>query len=329
MPPEPTNPAALVNVYAMLDAIEQAIRKIYDKLLNWVETLIVMLPNLLLAVIIFCAFYYAGRLVRQTLQRPLARVIHTRAIMDLLLSLLSMAFIAIGLFVALSILQLDKAVTSLLAGAGIVGLALGFAFQDIAANFVSGVLIALRKPIEIGDLIETNGFFGIVSRITLRSTIVRTMPGQQVHIPNKDIYSKPIVNFSASGKRRVDLDCGVSYGEDLEQVREVTLRAIRNLSYLDPAHEVELFYKEFGESSINFTVRYWISFQKQADYLKAMSDGIMQIKKAFDAEGITIPFPIRTLDFGIKGGEKLAEQINQLNLAPQPNGSNGNGQQRG
>jgi len=304
----------------MGDAIGDAVRKIYDKLLSWVETLIVMLPNLLLAVVIFCAFYYTGRFLRNTLQKPLARVISTRAIMDLLLNLFSIAFVAVGLFVALSILQLDKAVTSLLAGAGIVGLALGFAFQDIAANFVSGVLIALRKPIQIGDLIESNGFFGIVSRITLRSTIVRTMPGQQVHIPNKDIYSKPIVNYSAMGKRRVDLDCGVSYGEDLEQVREVTLRAIRNLSYLDPAYEVELFFKEFGDSSINFTVRYWISFQKQTDYLKAVSDGIMQVKKAFDAEGITIPFPIRTLDFGIKGGERLAEQINLAQKPKEPNG---------
>lgn len=317
---KPTNPATLANVHVMLDAIEEAVRKIYDKLLNWVETLIVMLPNLLLAVIIFCAFYYTGRFVRNALQKPLARVISTRAIMDLLLNLFSIAFVAVGLFVALSILQLDKAVTSLLAGAGIVGLALGFAFQDIAANFVSGVLIALRKPIQIGDLIESNGFFGIVSRITLRSTIVRTMPGQQVHIPNKDIYSEPIVNYSVTGKRRVDLDCGVSYGEDLEQVREVTLRAIRNLSYLDAAHEVDFFYKEFGDSSINFTVRYWISFKKQADYLKAMSDGIMQIKKAFDAEGITIPFPIRTLDFGIKGGQQLAEQINLVQKARETNG---------
>lgn len=304
----------------MVDAIEDAAGKIYDKLLGWVETLIVMLPNFLLAVLIFCAFYFTGKFVRKALERPLARVIHTRAIMDLLLSLLSLAFIAIGMFVALSILQLDKAVTSLLAGAGIIGLALGFAFQDIAANFVSGVLIALRKPVQLGDLIESNEFFGIVSRINLRSTVLRTMPGQQVHIPNKDIFSKPIVNYSVTGKRRVDLDCGVSYGDDLEKVRDVTLRAIRNLSYLDPSQEVELFYKEFGDSSINFTVRYWIPFKKQADYLKAVSDGIMEIKKAYDDNDIMIPFPIRTLDFGIKGGEKLVEQLNLAQKSKESNG---------
>ncbi len=302
--------------------MEEAFDKIYDKLVGWAEALIVMLPNFLLAIVIFCAFYFTGRFVRKSLERPLARIIHTRAILDLLLSMLSLAFVAVGLFVALSVLQLDKAVTSLLAGAGIIGLALGFAFQDIAANFVSGVLIALRKPVQIGDLIESNDFFGVVSRINLRSTIIRTMPGQQVHIPNKDIFSKPIVNYSATGRRRVDLDCGISYGDDLEKVKEVTINAIRSIPYLDQSQEVELFYKEFGDSSINFTVRYWISFKKQADYLKAMSDGIMAVKKAYDENGITIPFPIRTLDFGIKGGEKLTEQLAVLE---KKSGSNGSG----
>jgi small conductance mechanosensitive channel len=302
--------------------MEEAFDKVYGKLVGWVEALIVMLPNFLLAIVIFCAFYFTGKFVRKSLERPLSRLIHTRAILDLLLSMLSLAFVAVGLFVALSVLQLDKAVTSLLAGAGIIGLALGFAFQDIAANFVSGVLIALRKPVQIGDLIESNDFFGVISRINLRSTIIRTMPGQQVHIPNKDIFSKPIVNYSVTGRRRVDLDCGISYGDDLEKVRQVTINAIRSIPYLDESQEVELFYKEFGDSSINFTVRYWISFKNQADYLKAMSDGIMAVKKAYDENDITIPFPIRTLDFGIKGSEKLTEQLAVLE---NKSGSNGSG----
>ena len=302
--------------------MEEAFDKVYGKLAGWVEALIVMLPNFLLAIVIFCAFYFTGKFVRKSLERPLSRIIHTRPILDLLLSMLSLAFVAVGLFVALSVLQLDKAVTSLLAGAGIIGLALGFAFQDIAANFVSGVLIALRKPVQIGDLIESNDFFGVISRINLRSTIIRTMPGQQGHIPNKDIFSKPIVNYSVTGRRRVDLDCSISYGDDLEKVRQVTINAIRSIPYLEKSQEVELFYKEFGDSSIKFTVRYWISFKNQADYLKAMSDGIMAVKKAFDENDITIPFPIRTLDFGIKGGEKLTEQLAVLE---NKSGSNGSG----
>lgn len=303
----------------MKETINDALSKLYGKLTGWVEHFILMLPNLLIAVLIFVIFNIIGRLVSKALNRPMHRLVHSKALVDLLLNIIFIAFITFGTFVALSILQLDKAVTSLLAGAGILGLALGFAFQDIAANFVSGVLLALRKPVQIGDVIESNGHFGTIININLRSTIIRTMQGQQVHIPNKDIYNKPIVNYSEEGKRRIDLKCGISYGDDLEKVKRVTLEAIKSIDYILQKEGVTLFFKEFGDSSINFEVRYWVDFKKQPDYLAAMSDGIMRIKKAYDENNIMIPFPIRTLDFGIKGGEKLTEQL-QTVLTKQGNG---------
>lgn len=297
----------------MQETINDAIKKVYDKLAGWIEGFIIMLPNLLVAVLIFVAFYIVGGLVRRTLTRPLSRFSKSKALIGLLLNLIFVGFLATGLFIALSVLQLDKAVTSLLAGAGIIGLALGFAFQDIAANFISGVLLAVRRPILVGDIVETNEHYGTVVSINLRSTVLRSMQGQHIHIPNKDIFSKPIVNYSTEGRRRIDLECGVSYGDDLEKVKRVTLEAIRSIDYLADRNDITFFYKEFGESSINFSVRYWVKFTRQPDYLMAQSDGIMNIKKAFDAHDITIPFPIRTLDFGIKGGEKLMEQLSYVN----------------
>jgi small-conductance mechanosensitive channel len=303
----------------MNDTIEDAISKLYGKLSGWVERIILLLPNLLIAIIVFLVLYTIGRLLRKTLDRPLHRLVHSRALVDLLLNIISIVTVAFGLFIALSIIGLDKAVTSLLAGAGIVGLALGFAFQDIASNFVSGVLMAVRKPVQIGDVIGSNDHFGTIININLRSTIIRTMQGQHVHIPNKDIYNKPIINYSEEGKRRIDLKCGVSYGDDLEKVKQVTIEAIQSIEYILPKEGVTLFYKEFGDFSIDFEVRYWVDFKKQPDYLAALSDGIMRIKKAYDENNIMIPFPIRTLDFGIKGGEKLNEQLQAI-LPKQTNG---------
>lgn len=296
----------------MQQTISDAINKLYEKLSVWIENFILMLPNLLGAILVFFIFYTVGRLVKKGLARPLQRFSHTQALVGLLLNLIFTGFIATGIFIALSILQLDKAVTSLLAGAGIIGLALGFAFQDIAANFVSGVLMAIRRPIRLGDVIESNDFFGTVININLRSTIIRTMQGQHVHIPNKDIFNKPIINYSEEGKRRIDLKCGISYGDDLEKVKQVVIEAIQSIDYLINKEEITFFYKEFGDSSINFEVRYWVNYKKQPDYLAAVSDGIIRIKKAFDAHSIMIPFPIRTLDFGVKGGEKLEEQLSLL-----------------
>lgn len=303
----------------MNKTINDAINKLYDKLTNWVESFILLLPNLLIAVVVFLVLYTIGKLLRKTLNRPLHRIVHSRALVDLVLNIISIASIAFGFFVALSIVGLDKAVTSLLAGVGIVGLALGFAFQDIASNFVSGVLMAVSKPIQIGDVIESNDHFGKVININLRSTIIRTMQGQHVHIPNKDIYNKPIINFSEEGKRRIDLKCGISYGDDLEKVRRVTIEAVQSIEHILPEEEITLFFKEFGDSSINFDIRYWVDFKKQPDYLAALSEGIIRIKKAYDENNIMIPFPIRTLDFGIKGGEKLNEQL-QMVMSDKTNG---------
>ncbi len=295
-----------------MKSFNDALGKIIEKLQGWMEQLVIMLPNLFVAIIFFIIFFLLGKYFKKIVYKTFSKATHSNALIDLMLNLVFFVFILIGLFIALSILQLDTAVTSLLAGAGILGLALGFAFQDIAANFVAGVLIAMRKPIIIDDVIKSSDYFGTVININLRSTIIRTPQGQHVYIPNKDVFSNAIINYSNEGIRRVDLDVGISYGEDLEKVKNVTIDAIKSLDYILDEPAMSLVYTEFGDSSINFTVRYWIKFHKQIDYKQALSDGIMKVKAAYDAHDIMIPFPIRTLDFGIKGGEKLNTQTIKL-----------------
>ena len=295
-----------------MESFNDALAKILDKMQGWLEKLVIMLPNFFVALLVFLFFYLFGKYLKKIVYKTFSKATHSNALVDLIINVVFFTFILIGLFIALSVLQLDTAVTSLLAGAGIVGLALGFAFQDIAANFVAGVLIALRKPIIINDVIKSNDHFGTVININLRSTIIRTPQGQHVYIPNKDLFSSPIVNYSNEGIRRVDLDCGISYGEDLEKVKRVTLEAIQSIDYVLKDPVITLVFSEFGDSSINFTIRYWIKFSRQFDYREALSDGIMKIKAAYDQNDIMIPFPIRTLDFGIKGGEKLNTQVIKL-----------------
>ena len=230
--------------------------------------------------------------------------------------------LVVGLFVALGVLGLDKTVTSLLAGVGIVGLALGFAFQDIAANFMSGLILSFRHPFRVGHLVQTQGFMGVVADISLRTTVLRQLTGEHVRIPNKDVLGNPLINFSAAGERRVDLEVGVSYGEDLERVREVALRAVESVAPRRQERPVELFYEGFGDSSIDFVVRFWIDFARQPDYLAARSAAVIAIKQAFDREGITIPFPIRTLDFAAVGGTTLPDALRPV-LAEQHGARNG------
>ena len=289
--------------------INNASELILEKLEEWAHTLIRMLPNFALATVIVIVSYFIARFIRRIVKGLMHRVTHQATLHHLIGNIAFIAVLLFGTFVALGLLQLDKTVTSLLAGAGIIGLALGFAFQDIAANFMSGIIMAVRMPFREGDIIETKDKMGIVTDMNLRSTIVRSFQGQYHIIPNKDVFQNIITNYSTYGKRRIDLPVGVSYGDDLEKVKRIVIETINNVPKVKLDDPIQLFYTEFGDSSINFEIRFWISYKNQPDFLQVRSDAIMAIKKAFDENDIMIPFPIRTLDFGIKGGEKLNEML--------------------
>jgi small-conductance mechanosensitive channel len=290
----------------MLEASE-AVDLIHDKILGWSKELVAMLPNLLLATLIVVAGWFAARLVRYATLRVMRRLTDSITLHELVSSALYVATVLLGAFAALSVLNLDKTVTTLLAGAGIIGLALGFAFQDIASNFIAGVLMAAQRPLRRGELVETSGQMGVVERILLRTTELRNMQGLQVIIPNKDIFQSVLINYSRNGIRRVDLPVGVSYGEDLAQVKEVIIAAMQPVPDVLVDKGVDVFYQGYGDSSIDLEVRFWITSKSNRHFHDVRSNAIMAIKAAFDKEGITIPFPIRTLDFGAKGGTRLDE----------------------
>jgi small conductance mechanosensitive channel len=292
------------------------------KLAGWSRAFILALPNFLLAVGTVVAFWLFARAVRNLALRLLHRVSHSQQVTYLLSQMVYIAVLTAGTFAALGILGLQKTVASLLAGAGIVGLALGFAFQDIAANLMAGVYLSVRRPFRRGHLIKAQDYFGIVQEVNLRWTEVLTQQGQLVLIPNKQVFENPIMNYTVRGSRRVDITLGVSYGDDLEKARQVALEAIASLPGRMPDRQVEMFYEEFAESSINFTIRFWIPAQTQKDYLAARSEAIIAIKKAYDAAGIMIPFPTRTLDFAVRGGETLAEVLEETRAAVTSSPSN-------
>ncbi len=278
---------------------------IVEKIIDWSDDFVSMLPNFILAVLALALFVVLAKLARKIFLRVMYRVITNKELSELLAKIVYVIIIVIGAFVALSVLNLEKTVTSLLAGAGIIGLALGFAFQDIATNFISGFLMAARRPFEVGDIIQAGDYRGVVKTLNIRTTEITSFQGQEIIIPNKELFQNILVNDSTNKMRRIDLGVGVSYGEDLERVREIAINAVEHVPGRMKEKEISLVYEAFGDSSINFIIMIWVDFESQLNYLQAQSEAIIAIKKAFDKNDIMIPFPIRTLDFGIKGGEKL------------------------
>jgi len=293
--------------------VSKALEIVQDKLEGWLEILTEMLPNFVVAIIILIVFYFLSKLVRYGARKIMYRFIEQPAIIGLMSTIVSILVIGSGLVIALNLLHLSKAVTSILAGAGIVGLAIGFAFQDISANFISGIIMAFKKPLNIGDIIETNGYTGFVKDIQLRATVMETFQGLHIIIPNRLIFQNPITNYTKTHQRRVDLMIGISYAEDLEKVKRVTEEAVLGIDYLTEDKSVNLVFEGFGDSSINYRIMFWINYSPtQPQFLEARSQAIMAINKAYKENNITIPFPIRTLDFGIKGGEKLEGHLQAL-----------------
>ena len=293
--------------------INNALELLLDKLQVWGNQIILLLPNIFVAILLLIITFYLARVIRNALDNVISRFSHSAALNNLISTLLYLMLLLIGFFFVLSVLKLDKVVISLLAGVGILGLALGFAFQDIAANFISGVIIAVQKPFGVGDMIETNDYFGVIERITLRTVDVRKPTGELVKLPNKMVFENPVTNLSYHGTRRVDVEVGISYAEDLERVQQVVIEALENVKNRVKTRDIEVMYDAFGDSSINFKARFWVSYSRQVDYVGAKSDAIIRIKKAFDANNIVIPFPIRTLDFAIKGGATLSSELKSIN----------------
>lgn len=278
---------------------------IINKIEVWLETLISMLPNIVLCIVLLVLFWMLSRLARTIAVKLSRKVTDNIALIKLIGTIVFLSIMGIGIFIALSVLKLDKAVTSLLAGAGVIGLALGFAFQDTATNFISGVFMAVRKPFRIEDVIETSDVLGVVKKMNLRNIIMHSFNGQLVIIPNKDVFQKKITNFSVLPYRRIVLNAGVAYNSDLEKVKNIAESAISELDFVLKSKDVMLHFNEFGGSSINFSLYFWVANNDQPGYLKAVSFGMMALKKAFDNNGVEIPFPIRTLDVNPKQFEEI------------------------
>ncbi|MDT0677435.1 mechanosensitive ion channel family protein [Autumnicola musiva] len=277
--------------------INESVNKIGTKLGEWLDSIILNLPNFILAILVFVLFIFVAKYVGKLIDRLLRRKVKQSSIRQMSVKVLKAIIILVGFFIALGLLNLDKLLTSVLAGAGVVGLAIGLALQGTLNNTFSGVILSFLPQLQIGDWVETNGFAGEVKEINLRNIVIKQSDNNYVVIPNGKIVEEPFKNYSRTVRSRIMLNCGVAYNSDLEFVQDLTIKTIANTFSQQGNEEVEFMYEEFGDSSINFVVRFWHDVSKNKDILVARNKAVIAIKKAFDAHDINIPFPIRTIDF--------------------------------
>jgi small conductance mechanosensitive channel len=292
----------------MKNKFENALDKMWDKLDDWFNTFVTNLPNLVLAILVFVVSIIISRYIKKLVYRLTNRSSLQESMKQLLAQIISVIVVLFGLFLVLGILNLGKALNTILAGAGVAGLAVGLALQGALANTYSGIILSYVKQIKFGDWIETNNYEGEVVDIDLRVVTIKQVDNNLVYIPNKMVVENPIKNFSTTAQSRVILECGVGYGSDLEKVRSLVISTIASsFEAVEQKEDVLFLYREFGDSSINFETRFWINSTSALEVAKAKTEAMILIKQEFDTNNINIPFPIRTLDIPKPVLEKLKD----------------------
>lgn len=275
----------------------ESIPSLHEKFDTWLRNTQMRLPEILLAILVLVLVFLLSRYVRKITIGIYHRRSDNPAIATVMASFFSILFIIFGIFIALDILGLNQTVTSLLAGAGILGLILGLALQDTLSSAVAGIIMTQRKSYKVGDFVESNTFLGTIVEINLRNTTIRQTTGVDVKIPNRLVLNSALINYSLTKERRADITINIAFDSDTAKVLAVTKKAVEeNVTELNKQREIEVFFTEFSATGMHVLVRFWIKKFRQADHLQAQSEAVMAIKKAYDANGIAIPYPVQIVE---------------------------------
>lgn len=268
-----------------------------EQLQGMLEYVLILIPNLIVGLIVFGLFVAAAHGLRGLALRFSERRRRHRNLGLVLGRLTYGAVITLGGLVGLTILFPSLSPADLIGTLGIGGIVIGFAFRDIAQNFLAGILILLTEPFRINDQIVYNEFEGTVEDIQVRATTIRTYDGRRVVIPNAELFTNAVTVNTAFDKRRLQYDVGIGYSDDIGLARQVMLQAIRSVEGVlsEPAPDVLVV--NLDDSAVNIRVRWWIQPPRRADALD-MQDRVLQaIKEQLMANGIDLPFPTQQVLF--------------------------------
>ena len=288
--------APLANVTQVLTAEVSQSKEILNAVLTWIaQNGVSFLVNLLVSVLLLLIGSYTIRMLTNATQRALQKNTRIHSLLGTFLcSVVSKT--AWILLIMIIVQRLGVNIAPLIAGLGVTGFILGFAFQESLGNLASGMMIAINHPFQVGDFVEIGGILGSVKELNIMAATLATGDNKKVVVPNKLIWGAPITNYTANDKRRVEVAISIAYGADIGKAKRVAMETVKAhpLVLEDPAPLVEVM--SMGDSSVNLVVRPWV---KPADYWTVFFALNQAVKEAFDKNGVEIPFP--QLDVHMKG----------------------------
>ncbi len=278
------------------DRTVNTVGTLQDTLVGMAEGFIAALPNLAIGVVVLIITWLVAKFAVRIADRITGKTDIRPSLKNLIDTLVRLGIWLVGLMAALVVMMPGFTPASVIAGLGIGAVAIGFAFQDIFENFLAGVLIMLREKMRIGDVIECEGISGKVEHITLRETYVRKLSGEVTLVPNSMLFKNPVQILTDETQRRHEIMAGVSYDTDLDHAAKVIRSSVESCEAIDTDKGIDIFANEFGDSSVNFKVRWW-SGSKPRDMWESTDQVVRAIKRGLDDAGIEIPFPYITHTF--------------------------------
>ncbi len=286
----------------VVDVVDQTVidnslgQRFNSTLLRWksiLGTALLALPTFIVALFLFSLFWIIGRWVAGK-RNWFRRVTPNGFIANLFGSICRIIITLFGVVLALSLLDATSIIGTVLGAAGIVGLAVGFAVRDTVENYIASILLSLRQPFNSRDFVDINGNEGQVARLTSRATILVTLEGNHVRIPNSEVYKATIINYTRNPYRRFEFTVGVDTDLDLKLAQDLAVETVQHVSGVLPEPQALALIEALGDSNVSLNVICWID-QRSHDMRKVRSESIRQVKRAFDEAGIVMPEPIYRL----------------------------------
>lgn len=259
---------------------------------EWLTSFLQYLPKLIAGIVIFIATLIGASYAAKWVKKFAKTKIDNVEMLQLIFLLTRWTLIIVGTILALD--QVDFDVTGFIAGIGVAGFTIGFALQDIAKNFISGLLLLYRQPFNLGERVKIGDYIGQVKEINVRDTVIETLEGELVIIPNREVFENPIVNLTHTRFRRREVMIGLGYEEEVERAMKIFFDAIKIIPGVesDPGPTVRA--EELGDSVLVLKAQFWVD-QQANDFLEVHSDVVTAIKVAAEENNINLPYPVQTV----------------------------------
>ncbi len=288
------NVVAVVNKIEVIEPSPFDFSTITESLNNYWHGLVKSIPMIIVGILILIIAWVIARFAAMLARKLLKHKVQRTLLQDIISRAIGAVIFLLGIYLIFEMTHLTAAAFTIISGTGLIGIVLGIAFRDITENFLASILLSIHNPFQNGDLIEVEGFLGYVQKLTMRVTVLMSLEGNHVQIPNSTIYKSNIRNYTSNPNRREDFKVGIGYQETISEAQKVALKVLEEHEAVLKDPEPWVLVESLGKATINLRIYFWLN-GSQHSWLKVKSSVIRLVKRAFQEAEISMPDEAREI----------------------------------